>query len=99
MFRFCLKINILISDCFVLVGGSPGNQINETPYANHISGVKDAKDCQEKHCQGTESCLYFTYNAEKKTCNLKTANAKPKLTEKDIVFGPRFCSGNLEHSS
>ena len=72
---------------------SPGNKIDEPPYANHISNVKNVKECQEKHCQGTDTCSYFTYNAEKKTCNLKTASATPERTHKNVVFGPRYCSG------
>ena len=78
-------------ECFKENVESPGHQIIEKPFKPTYSNIQNASDCQKKYCQQIPSCRYFAYNANRKTCNLKTKHAIAEPTPERIVFGPKYC--------
>ena len=78
-------------ECFKENVKSSGHQIIEKPFKPTYPNIQNASDCQVKYCQKIPSCRYFAYNANMKTCNLKTEHAIAEPTQKNIVFGPKYC--------
>ena len=88
---FWSTVPLFMLECFKENVKSPGHQIIEKPFKPTYSKIQNASDCQEKYCQQIPSCQYFAYNADTKTCNLKTKHAIAEPTQKSTVFGPKYC--------
>lgn len=90
-----LTIAHLFLDCFMNHTKSKSNKIGNdfNPFHENITSTKK---CQEI-CQLVEPCAYFTYNKDNNNCMLKTDKALDarEETDKNIVFGPKFCKGNV----
>ena len=71
--------------------------------ANHVRGkhsfrnIHTPEECQRK-CQQNAECQYFVLHLKGrwKGCWMKKAGAKKTVkTNKNAIFGPKYCEGNL----
>ena len=86
----------LIADCFEV------NRKLNGFWLSTYNNVKDAGECQQKHCHYATKCTAFVYNTKTKECTLKKVpvllNGLGNLNrilkyEKGKIFGPKHCPG------